>query len=102
MKLVILSVATMAAFVTLAVQRSIVDIAAAQDPGDPTNGGFWTVSRAAVVVDDAEKMVSSVDVRTVALSFKSISELEARDFMTMESLGCNLDTGRTGLIIVVR
>lgn len=102
MKLVILSVATMAAFVTLAVQRSIVDIAAAQDPGDPTNGGFWTVSRTDIAVDDAAKSASNVDVRPVARSTKSISELEARDFMTMESLGCNLDTGRTGLIIVVR
>ena len=102
MKLAALCVATLTALATFAAQRTVSDIASALDPGDPTNGGFWTVSRTDIAVDDAAKSASNVDVRPVARSTKSISELEARDFMTMESLGCNLDTGRTGLIIVVR
>ena len=93
--------ATLTALATSAAQRTVVDIGPAQDLDDPTNGGFWTVNRTSVVVDDAERLTSGVDARTVAWSSKTISELEARDFTLMESLGCNLDTGRTGCLIVV-
>lgn len=41
-------------------ERSFCDMGAALNPADPTNGGFWTVTRANAVVCDSSASVSAV------------------------------------------
>lgn len=68
-------------------ERSFCDMGAALDPNDPTNGGFWTVTRADAVVCD-----SSMSAASVVVSPGS----------ALSSSGTDMDTTTPGASIVVK